>query len=369
MFKISNLEKKLKIIFLRILAHEFLLSISLALILIIVGVTLGYENLQKVPITHIKSLLYKSELKNELSFMSNWDGPYYIKIAVSGYSKISLTNFFPLYPLLISIVHKVISSPLYSALSVAWISFIGVIYYYIKVVKYFFKIEDHSEAFKAVLLFVVFPSAVFFLATFTESLFALVALAAVYYAMKNRYIVSGLLGMLATATRPNGVFIVFFTAMLLFENKIELKKIFVNMLIGSLGIISYMGYLYYRYGNPLTFVLTQEKHGWLQHFFISQANNFTPLNIISILPVIISIFYWWNRKRSFSLYSITFILIPILGGQFGGFIRYILMAFPVFFMLYDYLWQKAELYYVTLLVLAIGWTFILLQYTGGYIGG
>ena len=369
MFKFTKLEEKLKTLFRIILSHEFLLAISLTVLLIIVGVILGYENLQKVPATHVLSRLYRQEPNNKLSFMSNWDGPFYIKIAVNGYNKMSLTNFFPLYPLLISFLHKFISSPLYSALLVAWLSLIGVIYYYIKIVKHFFKTESNSEALKAVLLFIVFPSAVFFLATFTESLFAFVSLAAIYYAMKNRYILSGLLGMLATATRPNGVFIVLLTGIILFENKKSLTKIFTNLFLGSLGILSYMFYLYLRYSNPLTFILTQEKHGWLQHLFITQARNFTPLNLIFIIPVIISIFYWWNRKRSFAIYSALFILIPLLGGQFGGFVRYTLMTFPVFLMLYDYLRNKADLYYVTLLLLGIGWTFILLQYTGGYIGG
>lgn len=369
MIKFTTIEKKLYSTFQKILNNELLLSISLALLLIVIGVILGYENLQKVPTSHVLSNLYRLEPKNKLSFLSNWDGPIYIRIALHGYNKLSLTNFFPFYPLLISLVHLIVNSPLYSALTVAWLSFVGVIYYYIKIVKLFFKTNDNSEALKAVLLFILFPSAVFFLGTLTESLFAFIALAAIYYAMKNNYLLSGALGMLATATRPNGLFVVLLCGLILLENKKAITKVLTTLVIGSLGIISYMIYLYIKYSNPLSFIETQKKHGWLKHLFITQASNFTPLNLIFMVPVIIAIIYWWNRKRSFSFYSILFILIPLIGGQFGGFVRYTLMAFPVFLMMYDYLRQKTELYSITLALSVIGWTFILLQYAGGYIGG
>ena len=62
-------------------------------------------------------------------------------------------------------------------------------------------------------------------------------------------------------------------------------------------------------------------------------------------------------------------MIPLLGGQFGGFVRYTLMDFPVFFMFYDYLRKKSLAYPVFISLIAIGWTYILLQYTGGYLGG
>jgi hypothetical protein len=83
----------------------------------------------------------------------------------------------------------------------------------------------------------------------------------------------------------------------------------------------------------------------------------------------LAVIYWWNRKRSFSIYSGLFLLIPFAGGQFGGFARYCLMVFPVQFMLYDYLKDKRVLYPLVIAGFAVGWTYFLLQYAGGYIGG
>jgi hypothetical protein len=61
--------------------------------------------------------------------------------------------------------------------------------------------------------------------------------------------------------------------------------------------------------------------------------------------------------------------IPLLGGQFGGFNRYVLMAFPVQFMLYDHFRSSKNMYPVILAATSVLWCYFLLQYAGGYIGG
>jgi hypothetical protein len=357
-------------ILLKIVKKDLLLAIFITFILVGIGLGLGYENTRIVPPTHVYSNLYHGEPNNALKYMSNWDGPIYINISEHGYGQISLTNFFPLYPILINLFNRVISSPLYSALLVSWFSLVGAIYYYLKLTKHYFKINSNTEAIRAVLLFVLFPSAVFLLATFTESLFAFLSLAAIYYAMKNRFILAGTFSLFAAATRPTGVFLLVLIGLLLLENKLNIKKIFISLSIGSLGLLSYMGYLYVRYSNPFEFIATENgNHGWFKHFLLNQSNALSLMNVIFLLPIVFAAFYWWDRKRSFSIYSALFILIPILGGQFGGFVRYSLTAFPVFFMLYNYLRYKPVLYSVVVAFVSVGWAYFLLQYTAGYIGG
>ena len=48
---------------------------------------------------------------------------------------------------------------------------------------------------------------------------------------------------------------------------------------------------------------------------------------------IISAFYWWGRKKSLAIYSLLFVALPLAGGNFAGFSRYTLMAFPLQWML------------------------------------
>jgi hypothetical protein len=92
-------------------------------------------------------------------------------------------------------------------------------------------------------------------------------------------------------------------------------------------------------------------------------------NVVFICLLIIAIVYWWHRRRSFAVYSFLFLLIPIIGNQFGGFNRYMLVAFPVQFMAYDYLKKKNLTYSLTLAFMGIIWAYFALQYAGGYIGG
>jgi hypothetical protein len=58
-----------------------------------------------------------------------------------------------------------------------------------------------------------------------------------------------------------------------------------------------------------------------------------------------------------------------MGNQFGGFNRYVLVAFPLQFMAYDYLKDKYMIYSLALGGMGIIWAYFTLQYAGGYIGG
>ncbi len=322
-----------------------------------------------MPITKIIGNTYTGEPKNYLKFLSNWDGPIYLTIAKHGYHPSYLVNFFPFYPLTISLLHKIISSLLDSGLLIAWLSFIGAIYYYIRIIKDYFHLDKTEEIIKATLLFVLFPSAIFFIATFSESLFALLSLGAIYYAMKNKYMLAGLLTMMAGVTRVNGVFIILLVGMILYFNHQKIKNVLVAMTIGSLGLVSYMSALLIKFNNPLEFIKTQQNHGWLQHSFLNNIVHVSTLNLLFLLPIIVSVVYWWKKDKSFSIYSILYLLIPVVGGQFGGFARYALMVFPVPLMLYDYAKNKQIAYNILLVVFSIGWTYLMIQYVGGYIGG
>ena len=92
----------------KLVGSELLISLLIAASLIVVAVGLGWENNKIVPVNSAPSAHYKLEPNNHLSFLSNWDGPIYLNIAQRGYTQNIQANFFPLYPSLIRIVHKII---------------------------------------------------------------------------------------------------------------------------------------------------------------------------------------------------------------------------------------------------------------------
>jgi hypothetical protein len=61
-------------------------------------------------------------------------------------------------------------------------------------------------------------------------------------------------------------------------------------------------------------------------------------------------------------------LIPAVGHQYGGFNRYVLMAFPLQLMAFEVLRKKTDLLYLTLIVMSSVWAYLVVQYVGGYIG-
>jgi hypothetical protein len=322
-----------------------------------------------IPVNPAQTAHYLSELHNPLSFTANWDGPNYLRIAKFGYSSTGDTNFFPLYPLLIHIVNYIIGSPLISGLLISWASFIGAIYYYLKISKLLFDIKDNLESLRSAAFFMLFPSAVFMFVVYSEGLFAFLALGAIYHALKRKYLLSGLFLMFSTATHITGLFVMVLVAGILLEEKVELRRIVLNLIISSLGIVAYMFYLLEKFHQPIAFLTSQKSHGWLKSGPTNLITSAEFLNVVFVVLLLISAAYWYKRRVSFSIYSLLFILIPLIGRQYGGFNRYVLMAFPLPLMFYEFLRNKKSAYAYGLVLTTIIWTYFVLQYMGGYVGG
>lgn len=159
--------------------------------------------------------------------------------------------------------------------------------------------------------------------------------------------------------------------LILYEQKVKIKNIILFLLLSSLGLLTYMAYLYNKFGKPFAFITAQKSHGWIQlhHGYIHNIEStFDVVNIIFIAMLLMSTIYWWNKRKSFSIYSFSFLLIPLLGGQFGGFDRYVLMTFPIQFMFYDKFKNNHLSYAIVLSIFSILWAYSVMQYTGGYTG-
>lgn len=351
-------------------SNTLLVAVILATAIIAVGVGLGWENNKIVPVNPAKSAHYTLEPSNHLSFMSNWDGPIYLDIAHRGYTNKIEANFFPLYPLTVRFVHMFIKSLLDSALLVSWICFAGATYFYLKIIKELYSLKDTLEAVRGTLFFILFPTSVFLIATYTEGLFAFLALGAIYYALCKKYIPAGLFAMFATATHVDGIFVVLFIGLLLAEKRLQPIKIIASMAMGLLGLASYMVWQEIKFNNPLEFITAQKNHSWLNFSPAHLSTTLTSFNGLFVLVLLVSAAYWWPKRKSFSIYSLLYASIVFIGGKdLGGIGRYSLVAFPLQFMLYDYFRNKKIGYPLVIALSAILWTFFTLRYAGGYTGG
>ncbi len=345
--------------------YDILMALCCAVVVILLGFCLGLRNDEMIS-SRLGGYVHYS-LSNPMNIFVHWDGKNYINIAKHGYRNLLDAGFFPFYPLVIRAIYYIVRSYILSALTISWVSLVGAIYFYIKIIKHLGLVSKESNIPLAIAPFVLFPTAVFMMVSYTEGLFALLALASIYFAFKKRYLLVGLFIMLALLTHITGAFLVILDGLILLEGKLPIKKVLFSLVIGSFGLLIFMSYSYLRFHNALIFLKSQTHiHGWLHLSYLRLLSSMTYLNALFAALLIVSAIYFWNKRRSFSIYSLLFLLIPLIGTQWGGFNRYVIMAFPIPIMIYQYFKGKQTYMFIVILT-AIFWTYTLLQYAAGFI--
>lgn len=281
-----------------------------------------------------------------LSWASYFDAGHYAGIAMNGY-QYPQQAFFPLWPLFIKSVSQ-LGIPVFITAHLLT-TFFGlttfILFYSLAS-----KLIGKSKARYALLLFCSFPSTMFLLPGYTEGLFLTLTLLSFLLFEKKLYFFGSLAGGFASMTRLAGIAI---AASYLIINQ-PLSKKLMYLALCFLGLVSYMIYLQIAFGDALYFVKAQE--AWCQ---INNRCSFTfplyPLLSYGKLllmgwakPSLSFVFYDWvssivflsllvvvYRKLSLNyfLYSLVVILLPLFSGSTVGMIRYVLVAFPVFFVL------------------------------------
>ena len=132
---------------------------------------------------------------------ARWDAVWFLGIADSGYDD-TRAAFFPLYPLLVRAVGWVVGSDVAGGLLVSFACLLAAL-----VVLHRLVALDHGRDVAAltVLLVAAFPGALWFSALYSEALFLLLSVAAVYFARTGAWPLAAAAAMLAAATRSIGV--------------------------------------------------------------------------------------------------------------------------------------------------------------------
>jgi hypothetical protein len=136
-----------------------------------------------------------------------WDACWYTKIATYGYEPgLNSVSFFPLFPLLTGIVGRLLLGAMaLGGLVVAGVAYVVAMTGLRRLVALDF---DDEAALTTVVAVSVFPTAFFFFAPFTESLFLATAVWAILGARRRSWTVAAIAGLLAALTRIQGVFLV-----------------------------------------------------------------------------------------------------------------------------------------------------------------
>ena len=326
-------------------------SIELATILIIT--ILGTYFFSYVAFIVIQNK-YPSSL---LEVWNRWDTAHYLDIAERGYSSTTIGErhlrivFLPFYPLLIRLFSFIFKNYMLSALIVSNLAYSFAAYYLYKLV-----LLDYPKknAIRAVIYISIFPTSYFLHAAYTESTFLALTIGSLYYARKERWFLSSLLGMFATTTRINGIVMV---PTLLIEYSLQkgfkirnIKKDILWQALVPLGLVLYLIINYVTFGDPLKFLHFQKIHwgeslvtplrgflgAWGSVLWREPADSFLlgwaqiATGILGFLSVIYSIVY---LRISYRLYLFLTWLIITSVSFWLSLPRFTLTMFPMFIAL------------------------------------
>jgi len=298
------------------------------------------------------------------SIWANFDGVHYLWIAQNGYGLYEQV-FFPLYPWLIRWLAKFIHNYIFSGLLISHLVFFAGLYFLYRLL--FF---DYSERFvrRTIILLLLFPTSFFFASFYSESLFFFLMVATFYFARRGKWLVCGIFGALASATRVVGIFLL--PALLIeFYNQLKHSSGIKNqasnikhqapsllsLFLIPAGLVFYMRYLAIHWGDPLLFAHVQEYFGaqrtsgkiillyqvFWRYFKMVLTTKADPLYFVVWLEFLTALGflgllvwgYFQKIRHSWLAFGISAYLLPTLSGTFSSLPRYALVIFPGFIAL------------------------------------
>lgn len=298
------------------------------------------------------------QYKNPLLWSwANFDGVHYLILSKDGYAFGLTQAFFPLYFLMIRFGQIIFQDRLITALLISNIFFIAslIVFYKLLRLDYDKKISE-----RIILFLVFFPTSFYFLSAYNESVFLFLLLSIFYFSRKKEWWKAGLVGILLTLTRIVGIFIIPALLYEVLKEKTFSKKTLIKnicwVLLPSLGLLSYMGYLNWKFNDPFLFVHVQAGFGagrdtskltllyqvfWRYIKMIMTVDQSTPLYFtiwLEFLSTIsfIGLIIWGFVKKirpSYLIFSSFSLILPTLTGTFSSMPRYVLVLFPGFILL------------------------------------
>lgn len=314
----------------------------------------------------------------------NFDGEHYVSIARDGY-RFGEHAFFPAYPLLINVIGKLLGGSLasfnFAGILISLISFFVGLFGFYKLLKI-----DFSEKITkfAVIFLILFPTSFYFASVYTESLFFALAVWSFVFAREGKWSHAAILGIFLTATRFVGLII--FPALLIewyLQNKEKknLVDIFPPILLTiPVGLLAYMYYLERAIKNMFAFykelsgfgeqrsshliTLPQVFYRYIFKILPNLNTSFFPVIFttvfefsIGLIYLFISIVSLFKVRLSYSAFVVLGYLIPTFSGSFSSLPRYVLVLFPVYILMAQFLTKRKALLVafslVSLILLAI----------------
>jgi hypothetical protein len=301
----------------------------------------------------------------------NFDGSWFTDIARYGYTGFSdargwdipyiSTAFFPLYPAAIRLVSYPLFGHYYAAgLLVSWLSLLFALIYLRRLVLTFKEEDDDDAGFRACLFLLLFPTAIFLASGYSESLFLLCAVASFYHARRSSWILAGIWGFLACLARPVGLAV---SAAVILEalrqagwRPRNLRPKMAAVLLAPLGLVTYLAYLQWRFGDFLVFTRAEKAGwGWQREFnpkglydvirrlydsgdiFTGDFAKYLYLLIFVALFIVLTVFVFRRYGYPLGTFTALCVLAPLLtsppDNPLMSMNRMVVVVFPAFMLL------------------------------------
>jgi Gpi18-like mannosyltransferase len=299
-----------------------------------------------------------------ISNWNHWDAIRYLNIALIGYHTLPVDlAFFPLFPLLISILGHPFGNGSYFIIGMLISNFalLGTLFFLYTLA------EDLGGAQigrRTLLYLCIFPTAFFFFTAYNESLFLFFTIGGFLALRRKHWWLAGLAGGLSALTRSTGIF---FVLPFLYELWVQRQQIQTRWttLIGAitpiilvpLGTALYCLYNWQITGNPIAFASVQSHWSrylswpwvgiwqnigqvfWNQPFgSFDQVHSLIDL-VMTLGFIALTIIGWRKSRMSYNIwlaFVFVYILITPSTGQADSLIsnqRFVLEMFPAFITL------------------------------------
>jgi len=301
--------------------------------------------------------IYNNDL---LDLPARWDAGWYLGIATEGYSYTpdSLRQyqqniaFFPAYPMAIRSLSVLFGrQALWTGVIISLVSFFAALTYFLRLARDLLKDED--QAVTAVTLLAAYPFAVFFSAVYTEALFLLTLIGAVYHFHKNDLWRAAMWGFLCGLTRPNGAFLsVVLALMAITSSRRRSPGAWLAAASPGFGMLTFSAFIWRLTGNPFMWTLMNVAWGRTYkslNSLVSDRFDFIisnglydyaatqTIDMFYLLAVLLCLAAVWPVYRRFGIAFAALILITILPPMSAGGLlsmgRVTSILFPVFLWL------------------------------------
>jgi hypothetical protein len=199
-----------------------------------------------------------------------WDARHFLQVAEFGYTDPNTdphaTAFFPLFPLAIRALNSIGFAPAVAAMLITTAASIVACAYLFRLAE-----EELGEGAgrRAIIYLLLFPTAVFLIAPYSEALFLAGAIPAFYYARGGRWLLVAIPAAVAMGARAAGMFLLLgLVAEFLRsgDRRAEtVRKAALAIGAGVAPLVAYGAYLYAIKGNAFYFFVDQ-REGWHRDF-------------------------------------------------------------------------------------------------------